>query len=599
MVKSTATVPALSISLHLFLFESAYYRIAQILATLRAFLVLIGALPSVRCPLTELPTEVIEEILQHVDWQSLLRARASCKRLSKVSTSLSVWRGQYTRYKIANPNMAPLGAPMDAYSPLELEQAVLQRYSVEQGWSSPDQRSVSMATVQHADAECAKLHIVEGGRWLLTSVDSSVTVYDLDHPDRRGQVIIRVPQYTGMAATERTTHLSVDVLRNTSTLTFNVAISQHCRAKNDVTPTWTHFWRVTQQEGGIDAGLRAIHLTSFSTLGNSICTDAYLRDKYYVKRVAYNVEDERVYLTEIYIWEESNLHQHEKSVITDRIGLVMLRLLPKGRLLVLRRAQIDIYEIPPFATVPVFDRCQGSHITPVMSVLLPGNRLLQGGVSSVLMQPADTYSLVACTDTGIYLATLSVTASNVRLLHAITDEPCHPSDSRLNAIHLGWRRAYLRYHNYALAVSYNTRERHRAGGSGSEGSGTQTALSSLTAWAHVCYVNDSEFSTLPFQPPVTYQATSPAAWSFQQRMSIHRYDPTTYTDSVGWNIYILYSEPRIARVEGGSVGWWGGGNAHGGGAGAEEEQKLQIIDGKTDGNGNGNGQPGIGKWACR
>ncbi|KZP26933.1 hypothetical protein FIBSPDRAFT_1040427 [Athelia psychrophila] len=356
--------------------------------------------------------------------------------------------------------MAPLDAPLDTYSPLELEQVVLQRYSVEQGWSSPDQRPVSMATAHHAaDAECAKLHIVEGGRWLLTSVDGSVTAYDLDHPNHRGQDII--PQYTGMAAPERTTHLSVDVLRNTSTFTFNVAISQHCTADDDAPPTWAHLWRVTQHGAGIDAELRAIHVTSFSTPGNSICTDAHLRDKHYLQRVEYPLDD--VDLIEIYAWGESNLHQHKKSVIKDKIGGAILRLLPNDRLMVLRYAEINIYEIPPFATVPVSDRYQGSQAAPVMSVLLPGNHLLHGGVSSILMQTSDTYSLVAGTDTGIYLATLSAAASNVRLLHAITNEPRNPSESRLSAAHLGWRRAYFRYHCYALAVSYDTQEGHELG----------------------------------------------------------------------------------------------------------------------------------------
>ncbi|KZP34155.1 hypothetical protein FIBSPDRAFT_923713 [Athelia psychrophila] len=356
--------------------------------------------------------------------------------------------------------MAPLGAPLDTYSPLELEQAVLRRYSVEQGWSSPDQRPVSMATIQHANAERAQLHIVEGGKWLLASVDGSVTAYDLDHPNHRGQIII--PQYTGMAASNLTAHISVDVFRNISTLTFNVAVSLHCRANRDATPTWTTFWRVTQHGDGIDAELRAIHLTSFSTPGNSRCTNAYLRDKLYVRRVEYDVEDDRVYLIEIYAWEESDLHQHEKSVITDKIGRVMVRLIPNGRLLVLRRAEINIYEIPPFATVPVSDQYQGSQVAPFMSVLLPGNRLLEGGVSSILMQPSDTYSLIACTNTGIYLATLSATTSHVRLLHAITDEHRDASFSRLDTTHLGWRRAYLIYYDYALAVSYDTEERDRA-----------------------------------------------------------------------------------------------------------------------------------------
>ncbi|KZP03512.1 hypothetical protein FIBSPDRAFT_470074 [Athelia psychrophila] len=142
-----------------------------------------------------------------------------------VSRSLPVWRGQYARYLAANPNSAPLDAPMDSYSPSELEEVVLQRSAVELGWLARVEHPVSTTTIPHAEANRATFHIVEGGRWLLSSIQGSVTVYDLDNPNTPGKLII--PKYARTPILGRvTTNLSVDVLTDTSTLTFNIAIEQ-------------------------------------------------------------------------------------------------------------------------------------------------------------------------------------------------------------------------------------------------------------------------------------------------------------------------------------------------------------------------------------
>ncbi|KZP15273.1 hypothetical protein FIBSPDRAFT_1048210 [Athelia psychrophila] len=159
----------------------------------------------------------------------------------------------------ANPNAAPLEAPMDSYSPSELEEVVLQRSAVEPGWLAPNSPA-SMATIPYAGRF---LHLVEGGRWLLSSEDGSVIVYDLDNIKTPGQPII--PEYAGMPVRQRTLELSVDVLRDTSTFTFNIAIEQ-CSDQDDI-PSWTHLWQVTMHGCGINAELRAIHLKSFTTPG--------------------------------------------------------------------------------------------------------------------------------------------------------------------------------------------------------------------------------------------------------------------------------------------------------------------------------------------
>ncbi|KZP29846.1 DNA/RNA non-specific endonuclease, partial [Athelia psychrophila] len=97
------------------------------------------------------------------------------------------------------------------------------RSAVEQG--SLVEHPASMTTIPHVETSPAILHLVEGGRWLLSSADGTVTAYDLDNPNTTGKLII--PKYAGTPILgQLTTNLSVDVLADTSTLTFNMAIME-------------------------------------------------------------------------------------------------------------------------------------------------------------------------------------------------------------------------------------------------------------------------------------------------------------------------------------------------------------------------------------
>ncbi|KZP05763.1 hypothetical protein FIBSPDRAFT_1053923 [Athelia psychrophila] len=405
MIKPATSILVLAGFLYFFFHQAC--RITQISATMRRLFEFLGIISSRRCPLIELPTEVIEEIFRHVEWQSLLRVRASCARLNMVSRSLSVWRGQYARYVAANPNSPPFDAPMDSYSPSELEEVVLQRSAVEQGWLV--EHPVSMITIPHVETSPAILHLVEGGRWLLSSADGTVTAYDLDNPNTTGKLII--PKYAGTPILgQLTTNLSVDVLADTSTLTFNMAISIE-QADGEHPPWCTYFWQVTMHGRGTGAELRAIHLTSFTTPTPFWCQAACLKGQHYARSIDSMHSGS---FHEIYTWGETNPLEHRKAVMRSKDPLAVIQILPNGRFLGFYRTEIQIYDIPPFKTAPVSDQYHGPVSTPIYSVLLPGNRLAGNNVSSIVAQPLDTYSLIACTNVGILAVTLSLTTSHIQ-----------------------------------------------------------------------------------------------------------------------------------------------------------------------------------------
>ncbi|KZP06989.1 hypothetical protein FIBSPDRAFT_1053224 [Athelia psychrophila] len=433
-----------------FFFHQVACRITHFFATMRRLLEFLGLIPSRRCPLTELPTEMIEEILKHVDWQTLLRTRTLCTRLNIISRSLSVWRGQYARYMTANPNSAPLDAPMDSYPPTELEKAVLQRSAVEQGWLAKMECPVSMITIDIPNAEASRpiLHIVEGGRWLLSSIQGSLTAYDLDNPNTPGKLIIPSKYAVIPTPGQATTNLSVDVLTDTSTLTFNIAIEQGSPMDDDAPPWWTHFWQVAMHGCGTSAELRAIQLTSFTTPSPFWCQAACLRGQHYARSINSMRSGS---FHEIYMWGETNPLEHRKAVMRSRDSLSVIQILPNGRFLGFDGTEIEVYDIPPSKTVFVSDQYHGSVSTPIYSVLLPGNRLASNNISSIVVQSLDNYGLIACTNAGILAVTLSPIASHISTLFTLPDEPSYAHDTQLTDVRVGWRRAYIQYYDSALA----------------------------------------------------------------------------------------------------------------------------------------------------
>ncbi|KAF7983424.1 hypothetical protein HWV62_21669 [Athelia sp. TMB] len=194
----------------------------------------------------------------------------SCKRLNSVSTSLSVWRKQYAALKALNPSAPPLESPLEQYSSFELETVVLQRGSVDAGWHSPREDPVSMRVIPFKNADQVKTCLVDGGRWLLASNFGAVMVYDLDNPKDCGTLLI--PRYALAHDNQPTTDLNVNILINTSTLAFNLSISQDRRdagifaVKLSATTSYARMVHTIEDEEDITdvlVGARRVYIRSY------------------------------------------------------------------------------------------------------------------------------------------------------------------------------------------------------------------------------------------------------------------------------------------------------------------------------------------------
>lgn len=154
---------------------------------------------------TNLPFEIIAEVLKVLDWASLLKIRQVrirsmssllltdtvqvCKYLDTISRTRIVWEGQYHQYLAGRILPIRLEAPLESYSSEELERWVLVRRSADVGWKRGDLEPVQCRTIEHRGV--GSVCIVPGGRWLLVGdTDGSVMVYDLDTPMRSGEPLI-------------------------------------------------------------------------------------------------------------------------------------------------------------------------------------------------------------------------------------------------------------------------------------------------------------------------------------------------------------------------------------------------------------------------
>ncbi|KZP27052.1 hypothetical protein FIBSPDRAFT_886933 [Athelia psychrophila] len=104
------------------------------------------------------------------------------------------------------------------------------------------------------------------------------------------------------------------------------------------------------------------------------------------------------------------------------------------------------------------DQNRGLLATPRYSVRLPGSRLASNTISSIVIQPLNIYSLIACTDAGILAVTLSPAASHISVLFTLVDEPALAIDTQITDVQVDWHRTYIQYYKDALAVSYDTRQ---------------------------------------------------------------------------------------------------------------------------------------------
>ncbi|KAF7986372.1 hypothetical protein HWV62_35394 [Athelia sp. TMB] len=347
--------------------------------------------------------------------------------------------------------MAPLDSHLDDQcSASDLEQAVLQRLGVEEGWTSKHEKPSFMLTAHHEAMQRTRLHLVEGGRWLLASTNGAIAVYDLIKPQEKGQMV--VPPPAGSTGRRITSNLSVDILRDAPTLTFNVAIAQDDLEPDDPDDeyVWTHFWRFTMQGHGISAKLQATFLNSFRTIGDMMAVNAVcLGGSLYARAMEYLYEGSCV---EVYSWEDSGVHLHLKAVFPHAHQCDYIRLLPNNRVLILAEAHIDLYGIPAFETVPSSTNgYRGSKIASCNSLILPGTKFFRGAISPLLFEQQDQCKFTCSTNEGIFVVTISPSFSSACMIRAFKSH----EEVVITDVVIGIRRVYIRHYAQAELWSYD------------------------------------------------------------------------------------------------------------------------------------------------
>ncbi|KAF4621452.1 hypothetical protein D9613_000057 [Agrocybe pediades] len=137
--------------------------------------------------LTTIPSEIVIEILQHVDVLTILQIRQTCRHLYELSTARLIWVNLLQECEHLFPGNVTLEKPLDMYSSEELERVVLVVESAELGWRTSDgcpsrQRSIAVdARLGHSSDYYKHAYLVPGGRWLLVfQAEGEISYYDLD-----------------------------------------------------------------------------------------------------------------------------------------------------------------------------------------------------------------------------------------------------------------------------------------------------------------------------------------------------------------------------------------------------------------------------------
>ncbi|KAG6918590.1 hypothetical protein DXG01_013393 [Tephrocybe rancida] len=226
-----------------------------------------------------LPPETITEIMEELDWYSLMNVRKTCRYLHDISRSLTVWQRQLRQYIGRHKQSARLEAPLDTFSAPELEEWVTRRVSADAGWESAHRRPTGIRKITRG---MTRAYLVPGGRWLLIGTgDGSLLAYDLDAPGVQGRLLLQIP------SSRKIESMCISIDTESPTFGFKIAVSSNnrfCRAfpfehmAPDLTDICTfatvpndtfHIWAVTMIGRGHEAYLQAKALQLFEVPSTS------------------------------------------------------------------------------------------------------------------------------------------------------------------------------------------------------------------------------------------------------------------------------------------------------------------------------------------
>ncbi|KAF8968837.1 hypothetical protein BDZ97DRAFT_332011 [Flammula alnicola] len=345
------------------------------------------------CSLSELPLELLIEILKEVEWKDILHIRKvrfqfhtetaveksnqTSKRLSEASRTRAVWLNLFYRYTASDAAQSiQLERPIDTYASHELEYLLLRWKSAEIGWITDDGVPARERRIPTEKAETK--HLVKGGRWLLIATSTgSVIYYDLESSTNIGMPL--TPSEFGHGESVPQILMSVDIDESSPTLTFNLALSfkgselldDSDDDDNDppLEPVrMVKIWRIAlvlndKQHG---AGLSAKHLASFSH--HPFVTHLYSLSLL-GSHVAFTVfcsENTKEY-TIVVDWARTNgsSSKYPMRILSRSGGSFSMYLLPNNRLFIVHQYNITLYDYSAIEEVITGDVLFGTPTMPL------------------------------------------------------------------------------------------------------------------------------------------------------------------------------------------------------------------------------------------
>ncbi|KAF9475408.1 hypothetical protein BDN70DRAFT_935883 [Pholiota conissans] len=309
-----------------------------------------------RLRITDLPAEILLEIFRHVGWKDILNIRQVSKCLLHFSTARPLWMDIFQRLSTELLASPILERPFYTYSAKELECIVFRRISSEDAFTVDRPRKTIAAHRPIASADGNEVfQLLQGGRWLLVTspnppmISGCVYAYNLEKlfPQEPQRIID-----TGDRSSQPMPGWTIQDFRHSND------DPAHDEAENDVYPNPRmndasaniHIYRLTLNGFGSDAILEAHKLkTIYAGLG--FFNDNLVLRGHYLARFMYNAS-ETVRRIEVCNWVVSSETSQAKSYIPQRPAHQSLSITPDGKLLVVTRKDIALYNIKNLHTMP-------------------------------------------------------------------------------------------------------------------------------------------------------------------------------------------------------------------------------------------------------
>ncbi|KAH6911997.1 hypothetical protein BKA70DRAFT_1559499 [Coprinopsis sp. MPI-PUGE-AT-0042] len=318
-----------------------------------------------RMAVVTLPEELVAMIMMELDTKSLLRIRATCQTLNRISRGRHIWRNLFlTNLGTTIPRPFFLSKPLKDCSAGDIE-ADLRRWEL--GWRPRSRRPKiierqveCVGDVERCRVNLPTLCMVPGGRWLIGGYeDGSIWQFDLSNHDPPSGSITRkllIPspfKDTPLDGSPIQLRLSIDFsscealgksLETYHLEQFNIAVVA-CPKDYRAASTHVDVWRVhVPKKEDSESDLRLTdHLSSFTEIGVPALEDCSLLGP----TLAYSLGTWPARCAVIVSWSEANgkpKDSIERRYLPDS-GMHKILLLPGDRLLTVHQdSVVSVYD---------------------------------------------------------------------------------------------------------------------------------------------------------------------------------------------------------------------------------------------------------------